>query len=192
MVASEHPEVIEGRRQLISTDVLESEEADEDGSIDNDGADLDEDDESGSGEAGVITGFTQSGTEEVQRVVKYSSLSSYMLKPPSLPTQGFNKNNKAQEKLFNHMCNFGERTEWRNGRRAVSSYLDVEIRNDQYRLVNPTPLDCIKGCITEDAIGDRYLKRLPQKRLNIIDGYISSYCSIINSPKRIFMIKQSN
>ena len=55
--------------------------------------------ESGSGEAGVRTGFTQSGTEDVeeaQRVVKYSSLSSYILKLPSLLTQVFKKNNKAQ------------------------------------------------------------------------------------------------
>ena len=38
MVASEHSEVIEGRRRLIVTYVLESEEASEDGSIDNDGS----------------------------------------------------------------------------------------------------------------------------------------------------------
>ena len=41
MVASEHPEVIEGRRRLIAADVLDSEEASEDGSIDNDGSALD-------------------------------------------------------------------------------------------------------------------------------------------------------
>ena len=57
--------------------------------------------------------------EKVQRVVKYSSLSFYMLKPPSLLTQGVNMNNKAQEKLFKHMCNFKARVEWRNGIRAV-------------------------------------------------------------------------
>ena len=52
------------------------------------------------------TGVTQSGTEEVeevQRVVKYSSLSSFRPKTPYLITQGFNKNKKTQEKLFNHM-----------------------------------------------------------------------------------------
>ena len=37
MVASEHPEVIEGRRRLIDMDFPDSEEASEDGSIDNDG-----------------------------------------------------------------------------------------------------------------------------------------------------------
>ena len=88
------------------------------------------------------------------------------MKTAYLLTHGFNKNNKAQEKLFSHMFNFGAHAEWRNGRRVVSYYLDVEISNDQYHLVNPTPLKCITGYIMEDSIGDRDLKSLPQKRLN--------------------------
>ena len=115
-----------------------------------------------------------------------------MLKPPSLLTQGFNKNKKARENLFNHMCSFGVRAEWRNGRRSVSSYLDVDISYYQERLVKPTPLECIAGYIMEDTIGDRSLKRLPHKSMNLIDGSISSYCSIIKYTKRIFMIKQEN
>ena len=95
------------------------------------------------------------------------------------------------------MCAFGAQEEWRNGRRSVSSYLDVDISNYQDRLVNPTPLDCIAGYILEYAIGDGDLKRLPQRRLpqrrlNLIDGSISSYCSILNSPERLRMIKQAN
>ena len=74
----------------------------------------------------------------------------------------------------------------------VSSYIDVEISNDQYRLVNPNTLDCIKGYIMEDPICDRALKRLTQQRLNLIDGSISGYCFILNSPKWLRMIKQSN
>ena len=42
MVASEHHEVIEGMWQLIATDFRDSEEDAEDGSIDNNGAALDE------------------------------------------------------------------------------------------------------------------------------------------------------
>ena len=38
MVVSENTEVIEGRRWLVATDVIDSEEVYEDGSIDNDGA----------------------------------------------------------------------------------------------------------------------------------------------------------
>ena len=90
------------------------------------------------------------------------------------------------------MCNFGAQEEWRNWRRAISSYLDVDISNDQYRLFNPTPLVFVEGYIMEYAIGGRFLKRLPQLSLNIIDGSISSYFSILNSPKRLHMIKQAN
>ena len=46
MIASEHPEVIQGSRWLIATVVLDSEEEVEDVSVDNDRAALDEDDES--------------------------------------------------------------------------------------------------------------------------------------------------
>ena len=87
MVASEHPKVIKGRQNLIDTNVLDSDKTAEYGSIDNDGAALDEEVESDSGEAGVSTGVTESVTEEVeelQQVVKYSSLLSYMLKHISL------------------------------------------------------------------------------------------------------------
>ena len=99
MVASAHPEVIDARWWLIPKGVIESEEASEYGSIDNYGAALYEEDESGSWDAGMITCMTEAGTkdvEEVHQVVKYYSLSSYILKPNSLLTQGFKYNNKAQ------------------------------------------------------------------------------------------------
>ena len=44
----------------------------------------------------------------------------------------------------------------------------------------------------EDSVGERALKRLPQIRLNFIDGYIYSYCCILNSPKRLEQIMQAN
>ena len=44
----------------------------------------------------------------------------------------------------------------------------------------------------EDAVGERALKRLPQRRLKFIDGCIISYCSIINSTERIEHIRQAN
>ena len=58
-VASEHPKLIEGRRRSIAADVPDSEEADEDCAIYNYSSALDEEDESGSGEAGVRIGVTQ-------------------------------------------------------------------------------------------------------------------------------------
>ena len=59
MIVDEHPEVIEGRRRLIVTDVIDSEEAAEDDSIDNDGSGLDKEDDSGSREIGMRTGVTK-------------------------------------------------------------------------------------------------------------------------------------
>ena len=43
----------------------------------------------------------------------------------------------------------------------------------------------------EDAVGNRSLKRTPQIRLNLIDGSISSYCSMINSLERLEQIRQA-
>ena len=90
--------------------VLDSDDAAEDGSIDNYAAVSDEDAESGLLEAGVRTCVTESGTKEVEEVkqdMEYSHILSYMLKPTSLITQGFTDNNKSQENIFKRMCNFG-------------------------------------------------------------------------------------
>ena len=91
MVAKERPEVIEGRRRLIAVDVLNSEEAAEDDSIVHNDADLYE--EYGSGLAGA--GFTEE-VQDIHKALKYSSISSYMLKPSKLITQIFDNNRTAQ------------------------------------------------------------------------------------------------
>ena len=116
----------------------------------------------------------------MKKALNYSYLLSYMLKTYQLITQGFENNRTSQEKLFKKMCNFGSQEEWRKGGIVISSYLDVETTNDQFRLLNPTPLDCIAGFKMEDAVGERDFKRLPQISLNFIDVSISSYCSILN------------
>ena len=115
-----------------------------------------------------------------------------MSKPSKLLTHGFDKKRTAQEKLFKQMFNFGSWSEWRKGRSVISSYIYVETTKDQCRLLDPTPLDCIVGYIMDDAVGERALRRLPQRMLNFIDSYISSYCSIIKLPERLEHIRQAN
>ena len=172
MVAKYHPEVIEGRRRLIAVDFLESEETAEDASIvHDDAAEIEEDGN------GLVGGILTEEVQDMQKALNYSSILSYMLKTSKLLTQGFENNRTAQDKLFKHMCNFESRAEWMKGRSVISSYLDVETTKDQCRLLNSTPLNCITGYIMEDAVGERALKRLPQRRLNFIDGSIYSYCS---------------
>ena len=136
MVAKEHPAVIEGMRRFIFVDVLDSEEEYEDAYIVHDDTAFDEEDGSGLVGSGV--------TEEVgnmQKSLKSSSISSYMLKPSRLLAQVFGNNRTAQDKLFKHMYNFGARSERRKGRIVVSYDLDVESTKDQFRILNPTPLD---------------------------------------------------
>ena len=89
----------------------------------------------------------------MQKDLKYSYFSSYMLKASHLLTQIFENNRTSQEKIFKHMCNFGAQAEWREGRIFVSYYLDVETTKYQCRLLNPTPLDCIAGYMMEDDVG---------------------------------------
>ena len=62
---------------MIATDIIYPEESAEDGYIDDDGAALDEEGGSGSGEAGMSTSVTEVGTKEaekVQQTVKYFSI----------------------------------------------------------------------------------------------------------------------
>ena len=44
----------------------------------------------------------------------------------------------------------------------------------------------------DDDVGDRALERLYQRRLNFIDGYISSYCSINKLTERLEHIRKAN
>ena len=90
------------------------------------------------------------------------------------------------------MCNFGARAEWREGIIVVISYIDVATTKYQFHILNPMPLDCIAGYMMEYSFSYRALKRLPQRRLKFIDGSISSYCYIINSPKPLEQISQAN
>ena len=127
-----------------------------------------------------------------QKTLKSSSILYYMFKPSHLLTQGFDNNSTTQEKIFKHMCNFGARAEYREGISVISYYLDVETTKYQCCLLNTKTLDCITGYIMEDSIGNRVMKRLTQRRLNFIDGSISSYCCIPNSPKLLEYIEHTN
>ena len=86
MVANESPEVVQGRQRLIAADIIDPQEADEDSSVNYDGAIYYEEDDSGLVKEGVstsVTGLGKKEVEEVQQAVKYYSLSFCMSKPPS-------------------------------------------------------------------------------------------------------------
>ena len=100
---------------MIAMDILDPEGSAEDGSIDDDDSTLCEEDYSGLGEPGVITGVTKVLTKDVKEVnhfVKSSYLFPCMLKPYYVLTQQFKENKKAQDKLFNHICDVESRSVW--------------------------------------------------------------------------------
>ena len=116
---------------MIAVDFIEYEEVAEDAHIIHGDASLDEYDGSG-----LVWEVVTEEVQYMQKDLKSSSISSYMLKPSKLLTQGFYNNRTSQGKLFKHMCNFWSRAEWRKGVRVFSSYLDADITKYQCRILN--------------------------------------------------------
>ena len=98
----------------------------------------------------------------------------------------------SQDNLFGNICIFGACLVWQSGRRAVSSYLDVDTIKYQYRLSNTTPLDFSMGYIMQDYVGDRDLKKLYYQSLDLINGSISGYWYVLYCAKLLDMINQLN
>ena len=97
-----------------------------------------------------------------------------------------------QDKFFGNMCKFGAQADYRRRRITISYFLGVVTINVQYCMLNPNLLDFITGCIMKDDFGNGYFKKLSQKRMNLVDVSISSYFSILNSPKQFDVIKKIN
>ena len=90
------------------------------------------------------------------------------------------------------MISFRNRMNFEQEKQEVSHYLDVSITPEQQRLINPTTLDTITGFIIKDSQGEGAKKKLPQRRLNMVDAAISSHCCILNSTERLELIRKSN
>ena len=74
----------------------------------------------------------------------------------------------------------------------MSTYLNCDYTCDQQKLLNPSVLDTVIGFVMKDSQGEGAKKRLPQRRLNFVDGMISSHCSVLNSTERLALIRQAN
>lgn len=122
-------------------------------------------------------------------------LTSFMLLPPDLVQKCKIPNSfqrQAKEDLFNHIIRFRNRCNFENRQNTIAPYINVEVTKTQQDLLNPTALDCITGFIMKDSHGKFVHKRLPQRRLNLIDSTISSQCTILNSEERMKLIKKAN
>ena len=73
-----------------------------------------------------------------------------------------------------------------------SSFLNVEVTDDQRYLLQPTASDVLVGNILEDSIGQNAKKKIPKRRFNMIAGNISSYSRVLNNQKSLDYIAEAN
>jgi hypothetical protein len=75
-----------------------------------------------------------------------------------------------------------------------SSFLNVEVTDDQRYLLQPTASDVLVGNILEDSIsiGQNAKKKIPKCRINMIAGNIASYSRVLNNEKSLVYIAEAN
>ena len=73
-----------------------------------------------------------------------------------------------------------------------STYLHVEVTQDQVDLLNPTPRDVQIGAIIDQCIGKKAKKKIARRRIDFVTGNVNSYARILNGPAQIEKIKTYN
>lgn len=175
MAAKRDPAVVDGR-QLVAVEDDDCSDQELSSAVNSEGGKTDQTDD----------------LKEMKAVAKQETLVTFALKLKDLLVRDLKTNCDAQIKLLNHMVRFGKRADWKKGIRQVSDYLMIDLDERQRRLLNPTVLDTMVGFIMQDAKGEGANARLPQRRLNLIDGEIAAECSVLNSTERLKLIKQAN
>jgi len=99
----------------------------------------------------------------------------------------------CQKKFFTHMTNHAAQMTW-NSTSSVgpSSYLDVEITDDQKELLCPSYKNVLMGYILYDVKGKGAKRKLAKRRLDVISGNVASYAKCLNDPKRLKQIQEVN
>ena len=98
-------------------------------------------------------------------------LATFQLKPLGL----------KGDALFAHMVAFRAR---HGGTERPSQFLDVEMTDDQARILAPTMQDLSVQAILKDAGGEGATKKLAKRKLNTA-GAITSHCGLQNHPERV-------
>jgi hypothetical protein len=118
-------------------------------------------------------------------------LETFTLKPARLVHAAKTKPTRHnQMKLFEHMTNFCARQNAKVGTLKPSSALDVEFTQDQATLLQPTMMQCNTGVIMDEMRGDGAKKRMARRRLDMVNGNISSYCRVLNSKDQLDHMKE--
>ena len=101
----------------------------------------------------------------------------YQLKPEGLKGKS----------LFEHMCNFRSRVHDKPN--IVSDYIDVEVSDDNQKVLAPSRDDLMFHSIMKETIGEGAKKKMIQRHLNVA-GELTSHCALLSCPKYIMRLRQ--
>ena len=99
-----------------------------------------------------------------------------------------------QKEFFFHITNYVAQKHWRifHANVTPSGYLNIEISDNQWNLLNPTQKDVFFGFIAYDAKGKGAVHKIAKRRLDVIEGNLNSYSKLINDQKILKTIKDFN
>jgi len=105
----------------------------------------------------------------------------------------------VQAKVFNHFSNFVCTKHVVDNKKKKSQVqleptpgLNVELSEDQRRLLNPTVKDVQISELIDQAQGERARKKEAKRRQDIFSGNIGSYSAILNSDDKLQNLKDYN
>ena len=99
----------------------------------------------------------------------------------------------ATNTLFKHMCNYSAQMNWNSDAALLPSpYLDVEVSAEQKSLFNPSYKNVLQGFIMYDVKGAGAKNKVARRRLDILEGNVSSYARCLNDTKRMDALKEHN
>ena len=90
------------------------------------------------------------------------------------------------------MCSLTAQSAWRQENEvAPATYLDAEITKERNKILNPTTKDVVRGFIVYDTVGEGAKRKISKRRLDMVNGGISSHSQLMNNPARLQTIKKS-
>ena len=103
---------------------------------------------------------------------------------------------KTADAFFSYITNFVSQRHSviTRGRQFLEPmvYLNVEITDEQYYLLQPTAVDVLVGNLLEDSLGQNAKKKIPSRRINFMSGNVASYSRVLNNSKVIQHIEDVN
>jgi hypothetical protein len=73
-----------------------------------------------------------------------------------------------------------------------SAALNVEVSVDQMKLLQPTLADVTMGSIIDQCMGEKAVKKLAKRRINMVDSNVELYSRILNDGPRLEHIAETN